>query len=187
MAVRTALMVGVVVSLLAALPVGVSADAGAAEYSYLIGTGLLCGLAQDACPAVARADNGDTIEVTGEGTLRLHPKGVSGMGTLVHRDASGKVVGLGEWHATELLSFKSYGPGTPQGLPPNFFGGIAKIRVHLAPANMPEPGFMGIMQVDCVIGNYPAGAVEGVRLAIQDTPFNFNKEVSGFTLFLAEE
>ena len=43
----------------------------------------------------------------------------------------------------------------------------------------------GTLQIDCLLGNFPAGADEGVRLAVQGGP-NFNKEVSGFTLFLLQ-
>ena len=45
------------------------ADSGARTYTFLIATGSLCGLASDACPAIAMADNGDTVEITGGGTF----------------------------------------------------------------------------------------------------------------------
>jgi hypothetical protein len=43
----------------------------------------------------------------------------------------------------------------------------------------------GVLQVDCTLGNPPTGAIEGVRLAVKGH-LNFNKEVSGFTLFIAD-
>ncbi len=173
--------------MLLAFPIA-SADSGHAEYKYLIGTGLLCGLDPSACPTIAMAENGDTIEIAGEGTLSIHPKSATGSGTFAHKDSNGNILATGTWEATELLSFHSYGDGTPQGLPANFEGGLALIRVHLLP-DAGGPGFDAIMQVDCLLGKVPGengksnGVVEGIRLAVQGGT-NFNKEVSGFTLFI---
>ena len=134
------------------------------------------------CPDVAMADNGDTITIAGAGTLSLHPKSITGSGTFLHQDSAGNVLGSGTWTATQLMSFKSYGvafPGTPFG---DLEGGYAVIRIHLVAVSGAE--FDGVLQVDCVIGNPPAGANEGFRLAIQGADLNFNKEVSGETLFV---
>ena len=161
----------------------VAADSGSANYVYLIGTEPLCGLDPSACPDVARAANGDTIDMTGSGTLSIHPKSVSGGGDFVHKDAAGNVLGSGTWTATELLSFHSYGSAAVQGLPSEFEGGKAMIRVHLSPA-AGGAGFDAILRVTCLLGDkIPASAEEGVRLAVQGI-LNFNKEVSGFTLFI---
>ena len=158
--------------------VSVSADSGARTYHYIIGTGLLCGLDPSACPAKARATvNDDIIELRGEGTLTIHPKSVTGGGTFVHKDAAGNVLGSGTWTAMDLLSFKSY--GTSPGFPPTFEGGLSLMRIHLTGGSA---SFDGILQVDCLIGKFPAGAIEGVRLAVPG--LNFNKEVSGFTVFI---
>lgn len=46
------------------------------------------------------------------------------------------------------------------------------------------PGFDAVMQVDCLIGDHPAGAKEGVRLSVKGTNLNFNKEIHGDTLFI---
>lgn len=159
------------------------ADSGAATLEYLIGTGFLCDLAPSACPNVARAANGDTLEMTGEGTLSIHPKAVTGGGEFTHKDAEGNVLGGGTWTATKLLSFHSYGSGAAQGFPPETEGGKAEIQVHLTPA-LGGPGFDAILRVTCELGDkIPASAVDGVRLNIQGV-LNFNEEVSGFTLFI---
>ena len=159
---------------------GVSADAGANTYEYLVGSGLLCSLGPGACPDVARAPNGDTIELAGQGTFSIHPKSVTGGGTFTHRDAAGNVLGSGTWTATQLLGFHSYGSGAAQGLPSEFTGGLVLIRVHLS------AGFDAILQVDCAIGDQiPGGAIEGVRLAVQGG-LNFNEEVSGLTVFIQQ-
>jgi len=159
--------------------------AGTVNYSYLIGTGFLCGLDSSACPDIAMAGNGDTVEITGSGTFSIHPKSVSGGGTFVHKDSSGNVIGSGTWTATELISFHSYGSGSAQGLPAVTEGGLALIRVHLVSTTGIE--LDAVLQVDCTLGDkIPGGAKEGVRLALQGLDFNFNKEVSGFTVFIRD-
>ncbi len=155
-----------------------------ADYHYLIGTGLLCGLDPSACPDVSTASNGDVIELTGGGTLSIHPKSVTGDGTFKHMDADGKTLAEGKWKAEQLLSFHSYGSGEVQGLPEEFEGGLALIRVGLWVKG--ERVAEAVLQVDCLLGDkIPGGAKEGVRLAVQGGP-NFNKEVSGFTLYVRD-
>lgn len=165
---------------------GVSVEAiNSATYDYLIGTGILCALDPSACPAIAQAPNGDTLELTGSGTLSVYPKSVSGGGTFVHL-VGGVVAGSGTWSATKLESFVSYGCGE-EGLPENICGGRAIIRVVLDPADPGVPNLEGMLQIDCLVGDkIPAGAIEGVRLAIMGIGLNFNKEVSGFTVFILD-
>ncbi len=165
-----------------ALPAGTGAlaDSGARSYDYLLGTSVLCGLAPSACPDIAQAPNGDTVELTGAGTLAIHAKSVTGSGTFVHKDAAGNVKGSGTWTATDLLSFHSY--GTSPGFPSSFEGGEALIRVHLVSASGLQ--FDGILWVDCEVGAPPpSGQTEGVRLDVPGV-IHFNKQVSGFTLFI---
>ncbi len=157
------------------------ADSGSRTYQYLIGTGVLCGLDPSACPVIVRsAQNGDTIEVMGEGTFSIHPKAVSGGGTFTHKNAVGDVVASGSWTALELLSFKGY--GTSPGFPATFEGGQGLMLVHLTSA---AASFDAVMQVDCLIGKTPAGAIEGITLNVQDV-LNFNQEVSGLTLYIRQ-
>lgn len=150
-------------------------------YDYLIATGFLCGLPEpNPCPAVARGSNGDTIEITGQGTLSINPDAVSGGGTFVHKDTAGNVIGSGTWTATKLVNFRSW--GTQAGLPPNFEGGRAKIRIHLTPSGG-GPGFDGVLKIFCTIGDFPQSAHEGVELVLWRGP-NFTEKVSGLTLFI---
>ena len=65
------------------------------DYRWLAGEGdtafgALCDF-PDAppCPNVATASNGDTIVIAGEGTLSVHPKSVTGMGSFIHNFAGG--------------------------------------------------------------------------------------------------
>lgn len=125
------------------------------------------------CPDVATAPNGDTIEIRGEGMLSVHPKSATGEGTFVHKDPQGNVFGTGAWEATELLSFKTYGPGDDT-VPEDWRTGKALIRVHLTAASGFEAD--GILTVGCVLpgARVPGGLFEGATLQIQGGQ-NFNK------------
>ena len=148
-------------------------DSGSATFHYLAGSGFLCGLFSGACPDIASADNGDTIEITGSGTLTIHPNSVGGGGTFTHKDPNGAVLESGTWTAEELISFVPY-----LILPNNLAGGEALIRVHLS------TGFDGVLTITCAIGA-PPGHGEGVLLNIQDV-INFNKKVSGITIYIKQ-
>jgi hypothetical protein len=135
-------------------------------------------------PNMATASNGDIIEMTGEGTLSVHPKSATGGGRFTHLAPDGVTVrGEGDYEAVDLLSFKSYGDGTPQGVPEGF-GGLAIIRVALHPDGT-DVVFEGNLQIDCLLGTPPAGAKEGIRLSVPG--INFNKEAGGDTVFFAVE
>ena len=161
-----------------AAPVQSSADSGAATYDYIIGSALGGG------PAIAIAENGDTVEIDGAGVLSIHPKSVAGGGTFIHMDPSGAVVAEGTWTADKLISFDGYGCGG-DGFPDAFCGGRAIIGVTLYIGETPIA--KGVLQVDCLIGDkIPASATEGVRLNVKDL-LNFNEEVSGFTVLILED
>ena len=56
------------------------------QYNILIGSGFLCdGDNSAACPAVARASDGETIEMTGAGTLGLTRNTVTAAGAFIER------------------------------------------------------------------------------------------------------
>ena len=157
------------------------------DYRWLAGAGVtdvgpLCELGGPPCPDVATASNGDTIEIAGEGTLSVHPKSVTGNGTFTHNFAGGGSVS-GTWTATQLLSFKSYGPVA--GFPPNFEAGRATISVQLFVGGNPVGS--GILTVGCLLGGpkEPGGLFEGVKLSVQGGP-NFNKAVATSTLFILQ-
>jgi hypothetical protein len=93
----------------------------------------------------------------------------------------------GTWAATGLLDFQSYGNAVPQGLPPTFFGGRVALTVLLTPSANPSVHLPAILQIECALGKVPGGAVEGVRLNVQDV-INFNKTVpeSGANVYIKE-
>ena len=182
------LAVVVLLAALCGLPAAsASADSGSASYQYLIGTGVLCTLGiPNACPDVARAPNGDTIALAGQGTLSIHPQSVTGGGTFTHRSATGQVLGKGTWTALDLLAFQDYGPSTDPTFPATFRAGRALIRIHLSPA-AGGPGFNGILEVTCHLpgAKVPQGGEEGIRLNVQGVA-NFHETVSGVTLFIRQ-
>ncbi len=170
-----------------------SADSGAATLSYII---FPAGTLPVLPPNIAMAENGDTIEVSGAGTITLHPKSATGGGSLVHRAPDGTIVGTGTWEATKLLSYKSFGPVTPEQiaelaslgieLPEGSEGGRALIAVRVIPDDPSLGEFEGTLTVVCHLGDkIPASAEEGVKLNVHDV-LNFNKIVSGAMLFIRD-
>jgi hypothetical protein len=156
----------------------VVADSGFRAYNYYAGGGFLCTLNASFCPDIAMAtSNGDTVTISGSGTLTIHPDSVTGTGTFIHKDSAGNVKASGTWTATQLMSFVSYGSGSLQGFPSNFEGGKAVIRVHAS------VGVDAILTVYCLLGSPPAGQEEGIKLNVQDI-INFNMQAGGNTLFI---
>ena len=176
------LVVVIALMFLASGTVGVSADSGTRSFKYLIGSGFLCTLDPSACPVISRAqENDDTIAMRGAGPFTLDPKSVTGGGTFTHKNAFGTVLTTGTWTATELLSFVSY--GTSPGLPPTVEGGQALMHVHLTPSGG-GAGVDAVLQVHCSVGSPPPSQAEdNIKLAVQGD-LNFNKGVSGFTIFI---
>ncbi len=163
------------------LPLGSAAATSTTSFQFLAGAGPLCSLAPNACPDIAMADNGDTVAVTGQGTLSIFPSSVTGGGTFVHMAPDGTVRATGTWTALQLMSFRSF--GNSPGLPSNFVGGQALMLIQLSVGGTPV--HTAVLTVICDVGTPPAGLHEGIKLAVQDTPFNFNKQVSGFTVFIS--
>jgi hypothetical protein len=79
-----------------------------ASYNFLIASGFLCEAA-DSCPAVAQDANGNSIEITGAGTLRLADKSITAAGAFTEKASSGTITATGVWTATSLVSFQPYG------------------------------------------------------------------------------
>ncbi len=177
-----ALVLGLLGLLSMTLPFGFAAGASTASFQFLAGTGPLCNLAPNACPDITMADNGDTVAVTGQGTLSIFPNSVSGGGTFVHMAPDGTARAKGTWIAIRLMSFRSF--GNSPGLPSSFVGGQALILVQLFAGG--KPVHTAVLTVICEVGTPPAGLHEGIKLVVQDTPFNFNKQVSGLTVFISQ-
>ncbi len=168
---------------------GVASADRPASYQYLAGGGILCSLpVPNLCPDVSTADNGDRLELGGTGTFSTEPgSAVTGGGTFTHRRGDGSLVATGVWTAEKYLSFHSYGVANPSlGLPAGASGGLLTLRVHLAP-DAGGPGLDATLQIECALGpQQPAKAFDGVRLVVQNA-INFNKKVSGGTLFILSD
>jgi hypothetical protein len=191
---RLGLMLGVTV-LFAGLTAGIGAApalAGSKTATISFGT----------VESVARAANGDTVEINGEGTFTLQPKSISGDGgavaaalgdvprTFTHRDANGNVLAEGTWEPTAVLSYRSFGPATAEqiaffgGLPPGSEGGKVMFKVGLFVGGVHVHD--GIVTIVCELGVPPKNSVESTLLLVQDTIYNFNEPVSGDNIFIRE-
>lgn len=166
---------------------GVLANSEMETYQFLAAADSQCPPPPGAppCPATAIASsNGDTIVIRGNGILTVNPKTASGGGTFEHLDPDGNVLGTGTWTATELLSFKSYGPSPDT--PPDWRAGKALILVHMVADG---GGFEAdaILTIGCRLPNIhiPGGVFEGITLNILGE-LNFNQSNLGITLFIQE-
>jgi len=161
-----------------ALPAAGAPDS--TERIWIVGTGILCGLAPSACPDISMASNGDTIEISGEGTFQPHPKSVTGGGTFVHKDGDGAVLATGTWTATKLMSFHTFGTDAFDST--TIEGGVLKMHAVLMPSG--GSGVPAILTVFCLVGpDVPAGLEEGIALNVQG-PLNFKEIVSGLTVYI---
>jgi hypothetical protein len=142
---------------------------------------------------VARAANGDTVELFGAGAFTLQPKSTSGNApsvtdafgplprTFIHRNASGNVLANGTWELTTVLSYTSYGPATAEqeaefgGLPPGSEGGKLMVKVALFVGGVHVHD--GIITIVCLLGQPPKHAIETAFLLVQGAGLNFNEPV----------
>ena len=147
---------------------------------WFVADGPVCQALPDECPAIAMADNGDTLTIQAGGQLNPSDGTASGSGTFIHKDADGNVLATGSFTAVSLVFFKSYGTTVIGGN--TLEGGLTLIKVH----GTAEGGvqFDAVLRVDCLLGSPPAGADEGFRMVVQTFDLNFNKEVHGATVFV---
>ena len=178
-----------ILAFLAALAIAVSTLSGSAQaatekasFAYHIGDGFMDVLNKDGDMAVA--ENGDKVTLRGNGAFDVVAKTATGGGTFTHKRPDGSVFATGTWSATGLLAFQSYGDGTPQGLPASLFGGRVALTITGTPAGT-TLALPGILEIECLLGNPPAGAEEGVRLLVKGV-IHFNKSVhdSGETVYV---
>jgi hypothetical protein len=144
-------------------------------------------------PNVGVAANGETIEITCEsgehvcGTFSVHPKSIEASGEFAHFLASGALFASGEWTATELISFQSYGCGEVGGepIPSDLCGGVVKFA---ATFSTPIGELDGIITVFCIVGpkaasshDEPSG--EGVTVVVPGI-INFNHTGGGENVYV---
>jgi hypothetical protein len=137
---------------LATLPA--KAQNSGTDYIFLVASGFLCDTGDSSsCPAVAKAADDSSYELSGVGTFNTKSKLVTATGTFTHKSPNGNSLATGVWMANELVSFDSYGiapgarlqAGSAFG-PPQFAprrmpmlsglmpaGGLAVLRIRLVP------------------------------------------------------
>ena len=72
-----------------------------ANYNLLIASGFLCDPpGPDVCPSVASAENGESIEISGVGTLDPAGKSITAAGAFAEKSPNGYIVTTGVWTAT---------------------------------------------------------------------------------------
>jgi hypothetical protein len=182
----------------------IPAPAQSRDYIFLVGSGFLCDLEFSACPAAVKSAQGDSYEMSGEGTFNTQSKAVTATGTFTHRSTQGETLETGIWIGGQLASFQSYGvvPGAlarggrafapppfgPGRLPmltsPMPAGGLAVFRIRLVPVRGPSRN--AILQVNCALGKVPdERQTEGIRLSSEQGSGEFDEELGGRTMFLA--
>jgi hypothetical protein len=152
--------------------------------------------------SVARAANGDTVEINGEGSFTLQPKSAGGDAptitaafgsvprTFTHRTATGTVLASGTWEPTAVLSYRSFGPATEEqsaefgGLPPGTEGGKMLLQVALYVGGVHVHD--GIVTIVCLLGTPPKNADESTLLLVQGTEFNFHTALRGDNVFIRD-
>ncbi len=132
----------------------------------------------------AKASNGETFGIDGEGILTLHSKSVCGGGIWVHNDANGDEIASGSWEVEQLMSFKDYGPSAALGPDLEFIhAGKSIMRIHLGePKNVDA-----ILTIYCILPEVatPTSWPEGIKINLQNGGTNFNKVVLGGGTFFA--
>lgn len=197
---RIVAFVTVPLLLVASLLVASNAAAGAPErFRWHVSNGFIqTGTEIPQTGAVAQADNGDFVRVTGRGKFDSSTGTASGGGAFAHTDSDGDLVGFGTWKATGDSDFVFFGCGTAADgteVPPNFCGGDLTLDVRLKGTSVTEgtATFDGVLVVTCLIGDtaedIPADAEEGITLDIPGL-INFDDLVpgeGGLTLFLSRD
>jgi hypothetical protein len=154
-----------VITIAPATAVAAKATENHASYMWIIGA---------TTPSdTAIAPNGATITLAGSGMLQAGPRHTaSGGGTFT---SSGG--GSGTFMATGMEGFVSYGSGAAQGLPPNLFGGEAKLKISLS------DGTSGVLTIFCVLGSPPVAKMEGITV-ILGAGADYTKQDGGNTVFI---
>jgi hypothetical protein len=187
---RIALAVALALLTALALVGGAASKTSKASFDVHVGDNFAPPLAQ---PSIARAANGDTIQIVLTGSFNKATKAASGHGTFVHMRGTA-VLESGTLALTRTVAFQSYGCGiAPDGsaFPSNFCGGRVLLAAHLVghPASNPSATVQhdALFEVNCQVHSSttspPAGTSEGIKLVVKDGP-NFNKHVSGANLFV---
>jgi hypothetical protein len=136
-----------------------------ANYNFLIASAFLCDPSDSTtCPAVARAANGETIEISGAGTLGAAGKTVTAAGAFTVKTPTGEIATTGVWTATGLASFECYGiaPGALLRDYPQF----RTLGAFPGKGGLMEPGFMMAGPMGLMTGPLAAGGLAVIRIRL---------------------
>ena len=122
-------------------------------------------------PQITTSRSGASIAMTGAGSFDATTGAVVASGLFAQFNANGSVAAHGTWSATSFVTFDSFG-----GPNPGLQGGQLVMIVTLVPkGGPPQTGLT--MNVTCLVGSPPPGAIEGLTIGDFTTP------VRGHTLF----
>jgi len=135
------------------------------QYNFLIASGFLCGAEHSGdCPAVAQAANGQSIEISGAGTLNPDGNSVTAVGAFTEKSPAGEIVSTGIWTATALVNFQFYGiaPGAlPRDYPELRTAGVSAKGGPMASAVM-----MAGPRGNLMAGPLAAGGLAVIRIRL---------------------
>lgn len=176
-----------------------------ADYTFLVASGFLCNPSNAAtCPALVKAANGESYQLSGAGTFNPQSKSASAAGTFSHESASGNPLETGVWIADRLIDFDSYGSAPdalmvggrafirPQPGPNKRLskfsgsmtaGGRVVLRVRLVPISGPPRIIQ--MDLNCALGKVPPEhQVDSIKLTYEAGGLEFAGEINKGTLFV---
>jgi hypothetical protein len=145
-------------------------------------------------PNVSETSSGERVAITGGGEFSVHAKEVDASGEFVATDSQGSLLAAGTWEAIQLISFEFYGcgviPSIGATLPPNFCGGVLKMRIGYAVTSGPAAGEEGeaILTIFCIVGpqaptSHDDPSEEGISLVVPGVG-NFNRIVGGMNIYI---
>lgn len=166
-------------ALLAAALAPAPANAQEPDRLWLACTPAFAALDPSFFPCVSRAENDDTIHLTGQGSFSPDGGTANGGGAFCHLDPAGMPIGCTAFEVTGLVSFVSFGTFPPgEQLGERGEGGLLILSVHIAVADLD-----GFLEIHCVVGEPPEGEFEGIRLIVPDE-IAFDEALQGGTLFV---
>lgn len=140
------------------------------EYQFVIG---LPPIDPDIRSVIMSAENGDRIEVLGDGGFHVPWRSARGAGTFVQTDPGGNETGRGSWRVVEFVSFNPYDG-------PSGFGSKLQLFIALIPEDG-SPAIRAKMQVVCHPESPQPESRFAAAVLIQETGQNFNKWENGAT------
>jgi len=181
------------------------AQTASSNYALVVASGFLCEPnGSSSCAATAKADPGDSYEISGAGIFDAKAKSAQAAGTFAHKSTNGHVLESGVWLVSDLVGFDSYG-AEPGALPQDMIafrstlfgakrfpiqlaavptGGLAVFRIRLL--SISGVSKTAVLEVNCALGNVPnERSVEGIRLIFDRNGGAFFEAAGGRVMILS--